>query len=78
MTHSSITEDRLMNIVITKGLIHLSLGLEDADDIIAELEQSLNSIQNLYSQTSRNLLFPLSSQKIPEIPGTLEFSLYFQ
>ena len=41
MTHSSIPEDDLENFGIQKGLIRLSAGLEDAEDIIADLEKSL-------------------------------------
>ncbi len=44
MTHSSIPEEELTNFGIPKGLIRLSLGLEDADDILADLQQALQSI----------------------------------
>ncbi|MFD1040579.1 trans-sulfuration enzyme family protein [Virgibacillus byunsanensis] len=43
MTHSSIPEEELANFGIAKGLIRLSVGLEDADDIIVDLEQALKS-----------------------------------
>lgn len=41
MTHSSIPEDELKFFGISKGLIRLSVGLEDAVDIIADIEQAL-------------------------------------
>lgn len=41
MTHSSIPEEELKFFGISKGLIRLSVGLEDADDIIADVEQAL-------------------------------------
>lgn len=44
MTHSSIPEDELENFGISKGLIRLSVGLEDVNDIIADLDQALSSI----------------------------------
>lgn len=44
MTHSSIPEERLSDFGIAKGLIRLSVGLEDVEDIIADLEQALSSI----------------------------------
>lgn len=45
MTHSSIPENELASFGIPKGLIRLSLGLEDADDIIADIEQALSTIK---------------------------------
>lgn len=44
MTHSSIPEERLADFGIAKGLIRLSVGLEDVEDIIADIEQALSSI----------------------------------
>lgn len=41
MTHSSIPEEELKFFGISKGLIRLSVGLEDAADIIADIEQAL-------------------------------------
>lgn len=41
MTHSSIPEELLADFGIAKGLIRLSVGLEDPEDIIADLEQAL-------------------------------------
>lgn len=47
MTHSSIPEDELANFGISKGLIRLSTGLEDAEDIIADLKQSLEKLSKV-------------------------------
>ncbi|MFD2044596.1 trans-sulfuration enzyme family protein [Ornithinibacillus salinisoli] len=44
MTHSSIPENELDNFGIAKGLIRLSVGLEDVEDIISDLEQALKVI----------------------------------
>jgi len=41
MTHFSIPAEERSAFGITDGLIRLSVGLEDADDIIADLEQAL-------------------------------------
>lgn len=41
MTHSTYTEDELAASGIPAGLIRLSAGLENAEDIIADLEQAL-------------------------------------
>lgn len=44
MTHSSIPEDELADFGIPKGLIRLSLGLEDAEDILSDLAQALQTV----------------------------------
>lgn len=41
MTHASIPEGELINFGISTGLIRLSAGLEDTQDIINDLEQAL-------------------------------------
>ena len=40
MTHASIPEDKRKEIGITDDLIRLSVGIEDAEDLIADLEQA--------------------------------------
>jgi len=47
MTHSSIPEDELENFGLSTGLIRLSVGLEDPEDIIADLKQGLNVIEHV-------------------------------
>ncbi len=44
MTHSPYTEEELVAAGIAAGLIRLSVGLEDADDIIRDLDQALGKI----------------------------------
>lgn len=41
MTHSKISREGKLEAGITDGLIRLSVGIEDAEDIIADLEQAL-------------------------------------
>ena len=41
MTHASIPPDRRKELGITDGLIRVSVGLEDAEDLIEDLEQAL-------------------------------------
>jgi O-succinylhomoserine sulfhydrylase len=40
-THSKLTEEERNKVGITAGLIRISVGLEDVNDIIADLEQAL-------------------------------------
>ena len=42
MTHASVPEDRRAELGISDSLIRLSVGIEDADDLIADLEQALS------------------------------------
>jgi len=44
MTHASIPPDRQAEIGITQGLIRLSVGIEDVEDLIADLDQALAQI----------------------------------
>lgn len=44
MTHSPYTEEERLESDITEGLVRLSIGLEDADDIIDDLKQALGKI----------------------------------
>ncbi|HJW40890.1 MAG TPA: cystathionine gamma-synthase [Rhizomicrobium sp.] len=41
MTHASIPEDQRANLGISDSLVRLSVGVEDADDLIADLDQAL-------------------------------------
>ena len=43
MTHASIPEDKRKEIGITDDLVRLSVGLEDIEDLITDLEQALSS-----------------------------------
>ena len=42
MTHASIPEDKRKEIGITDDLVRLSVGVEDAEDLIADLKQALD------------------------------------
>ena len=44
MTHASIPPDFSMQIGITDGLVRFSVGIEDVEDIIADLDQALAKI----------------------------------
>jgi cystathionine beta-lyase/cystathionine gamma-synthase len=44
MTHASIPPDIQMQIGITQGLVRLSVGIEDVEDLIADLDQALAKI----------------------------------
>jgi cystathionine beta-lyase/cystathionine gamma-synthase len=44
MTHSSIPAEVRQQIGITDGLIRLSVGIEDAEDLIADLDRALGKI----------------------------------
>ncbi|WP_027384848.1 cystathionine gamma-synthase [Epilithonimonas caeni] len=46
MTHASIPEDKRAVLGITDDLVRLSVGIEDAEDLIADLEKAFNSINN--------------------------------
>lgn len=46
MTHASIPEDKRAVLGITDDLVRLSVGIEDAEDLIADLEQAFNAIDN--------------------------------
>lgn len=41
MTHASVPEDARQKLGITDGLVRVSVGIEDADDILADLDQAL-------------------------------------
>jgi len=45
ITHEHMTQTERDEAGIDDGLIRLSVGLEDADDIIADLDQSLSKLQ---------------------------------
>jgi cystathionine beta-lyase/cystathionine gamma-synthase len=44
MTHSSVPADVRQRIGITDGLIRISVGIEDAEDLINDLDQALRKI----------------------------------
>lgn len=44
MTHASVPEDRRTRLGISDGLVRLSCGVEDADDLIEDLDQALKRV----------------------------------
>ena len=42
MTHASLPEDVRANLGIDEGLVRLSVGIESAEDLIAELDHALS------------------------------------
>ena len=44
MTHASVEPDRRAALGITEGLVRLSVGVEDADDLLGDLEQALHGL----------------------------------
>jgi methionine-gamma-lyase len=44
MTHASIPREERLKTGITDGLVRLSVGIEDAQDIIQDLEQALAKV----------------------------------
>lgn len=45
MTHASVLPETRDRLGITDGLVRISVGIEDIDDIIADLDQALNKIE---------------------------------
>jgi cystathionine beta-lyase/cystathionine gamma-synthase len=41
MTHASMPPEKQKEVGITQGLIRLSVGIEDVEDLIADLDQAL-------------------------------------
>jgi len=44
MTHSGMPADELKRFSITPALIRISIGVENPDDLIADLEQALRAV----------------------------------
>jgi cystathionine beta-lyase/cystathionine gamma-synthase len=44
MTHAALGEEGRRQIGLTDGMVRISVGIEDADDIIADLDQALAAI----------------------------------
>jgi cystathionine gamma-lyase/homocysteine desulfhydrase len=41
MTHASVPAERRAELGITDGLVRISVGIEDIEDLLADLEQAL-------------------------------------
>jgi cystathionine beta-lyase/cystathionine gamma-synthase len=44
MTHASVPEAQRQKLGITDGLVRISVGIEDAEDIISDLECALSKL----------------------------------
>jgi len=47
MTHASVPAEERVKLGISDSLIRLSVGIEDVDDLIADIEQALNALDSL-------------------------------
>jgi cystathionine beta-lyase/cystathionine gamma-synthase len=45
MTHASIPEEERTRLGVTPGLVRISVGIEDASDLIADLDQALEVVR---------------------------------
>jgi O-succinylhomoserine sulfhydrylase len=43
-THSGVAEEKRIEMGISEGMIRINVGLEDADDLIADLDQALRAV----------------------------------
>jgi methionine-gamma-lyase len=44
MTHSKLSRENRMEAGISDGLVRLSVGIEDVEDLLKDLEQALSKI----------------------------------
>jgi methionine-gamma-lyase len=44
MTHLSVPDARKQALGITDNLVRISIGVEDADDLIADFEEALKAV----------------------------------
>jgi methionine-gamma-lyase len=44
MTHLSVPDERKQALAITDNLVRISIGVEDADDLVADFENALRSV----------------------------------
>ena len=42
MTHASVPKEEKERLGITKNLLRISIGIEDVDDLISELDLAIN------------------------------------
>lgn len=47
MTHASVPEKDRLELGITDSLIRLSVGLEDIDDLLQDIENALTAASNI-------------------------------
>ena len=44
MTHLSVPDERKAQLGITPNLVRISIGVEDADDLVADFENALRAV----------------------------------
>ena len=44
MTHAATPEERRLEVGVTPGLIRLSVGIEDAEDLWRDIEKALEAV----------------------------------
>ena len=44
MTHASVPEVERMKVGLTEGIVRLSVGIEDVEDLISDIHQALDAI----------------------------------
>ena len=44
MTHSDVPDDDKIRLGVTESMLRISVGIEDVDDLIADLDQALATI----------------------------------
>jgi methionine-gamma-lyase len=44
MTHSKISHEKKIEANITDGLVRISVGIEDVEDILADIRQALDKV----------------------------------
>ncbi len=44
MTHASVPAEERQKVGITDGLVRISVGIEDADDLMADLDRALSHV----------------------------------
>ena len=45
MSHACVPEEERLKMGITSGLVRLSVGIEDCEDLISDIEKALNMIE---------------------------------
>ena len=58
MTHFGVPKEQREKYGITDGMIRMNVGIENSEDIIADLEQALKSlkVQKSFAQTTRDII----------------------
>lgn len=69
MTHASVPEKERATLGISDTLIRLSVGLEDAADIIEDLDQALNAAVSIscHENTRKSSVSLFSSIRFPKM-----------